>query len=62
MRLTFAGKAALLLVGAGLAIVKAEPGHPGHRATATELSEPAVAADAAPPPSRRFNWSCWPLM
>jgi hypothetical protein len=63
MRLTFAGKAALLLVGAVLAIVNGEPAHLGHRPTATaELSAPAVAAEASPPPSRPFSWSCWPLM
>jgi hypothetical protein len=63
MRLTFAGKGALLIAGAGLAIVQAEPRHIANGPTAmTELSAPAVAADPTPRRRGNSNWSCWPLM
>jgi hypothetical protein len=63
MRLTFAGKGALLIVGAGLAIVQAEPRHIANGPTAmAELSAPAMAADPTPQPRRHRNWPCWPLM
>ena len=63
MRLTFAGKGALLLVGAGLAVVTAGPGHLADGAAATAgLLAADMAADPVPRPGRYRSWSCRPLM